>query len=82
MQVLVVHEFVGDDDTDLRFVMIARGDGISVVSPIMVLPGVAHFHSGNPYSVYGNSCAEFTGMDKFDLSITVAGCHSGNLEGF
>ncbi len=83
MKVLVIREFLGDDNLDLRIVMVARtANGDSMISPIVTLDRGAPLANGNPYSVYGNACAKFTGKDKFDLSITVAACISGGLEGW
>ena len=87
MRVLVVHEFIPDDvrsgrvKGDLRFIMIAR-DEISMISPVTTIKDDGHYYNGNPYLVYGEACAEFTGLDKFDLNITVAECRSGDLEGW
>ena len=62
--------------------MVARGEHVNMISPVMTLEGEGPCANGNPYLVYGRQCAEFTGKDKFDLHITVAGCTSGNLEGW
>jgi hypothetical protein len=86
MKVLVVHDYVRRDATDLRivrFVMIATvGGGMNMVSPIMTLERAAPNYDDNPYRVYGDVCAKFTGLDKFALTIIVAECRSGNLESF
>lgn len=84
MHVLVIREFVHNSE-DLRIVMVARGgilSEISMISPVVMLEGAAHIANGNPYLVYGNACAEFTGKNKFDLHITVAECTSGDLSGW
>lgn len=85
MRVLVVHEHVPDDGqsgSDLRFLMVAKTDEIAMVSPIVTIEGEGGWYNGNPYLVYGDACAEFTGLDKLSLNITVAGVHSGDLEGW
>ncbi len=87
MRVLVVHEHVPEESMcpgkgDLRFIMVAKTDTMSMVSPVVTYEGQAAYCNGNPYLVYGAACAEFTGLDKFDLNIDVAGIHSGNLEGW
>ena len=80
MNVLIVIEHVFEDDQDLRFIMAAiPNDGFPMISPVVTLEGKAPFASGNPYGVYGDACAEFTGVDKYSLNITVAECTSGNL---
>lgn len=34
---------------------------------------------GNPYSIYGNHCEKWLGIDKFHLSFTVARVEQGEL---
>ncbi len=89
MRVIVIHDHVSEDvrsgliKGDLRFIMVARTeDGMSMISPIVTIDGRGCSCSGNPYLVYGDACAEFTGLDKLDLNIAVAGFHSGELEGW
>ncbi len=81
MHVLVIREFVHNSG-DLRIVMVARAGDISMISPVVTLEKVAQWANGNPYGIYGDACAEFTGKSKFDLSITVAECTSGDLSGW
>ncbi len=85
MHVLVIREFV-NNSKDFRFIMVAHaGDDTSMISPVVTLERAAHrvhWANGNPYLVYGDACAKFTGKDKFDLHITVAECTSGDLSGW
>ncbi len=88
MHVLVIREFV-HTSKDLRIVMVVRGDDLfgaaimpNMISPVITLEGAAPSANGNPYLVYGDACAKFTGKDKLDLHITVAECTSGDLSGW
>lgn len=88
MRVLVVREYVSEDvrdgtvDGDIRFIMIARTDTMNMVSPVVTLVKEGWRCNGNPYGIYGDACAKFAGIDKFSLSIDVAECTSGDLEGW
>lgn len=91
MHVLVIREFVRNThtDKDLRIIMVARGDDLfggaivpNMISPVVTLEGAAAYGNSNPYFVYGDACAKFTGKDKNDLHITVAECTSDNLDGW
>ena len=79
MQVLVVRQ-IAENGSDIEFLMVGQVEGsLSMISPIRTLEGKAPFASGNPYSLFGDAVAEFTGIDKFDCSIRVAECVSGRL---
>jgi hypothetical protein len=79
-KVLVITSLVEADDVDLSIVMIARVRGVTMVSPVVMLEGAVVHRNGNPHLVYGDAVAAFTGRDKFDHSITVADCRSGDLQ--
>lgn len=83
MKVLVMRQ-IAANEKDIEIVMVARhlGSGLSMVSPIVTLEGEAPFASGNPYGVYGDACADFTGVDALDCDITITECVSGNLDGW
>ena len=82
MKVLVMTA-VAENETDLQIVMVARPDGCMVeVSLIVTLEGAVPHRAGNPYLVYGDAVAEWLGCDKFDTSINVFDCRSGDLEGW
>jgi len=80
MNVIVVREYVREPKTDMgpfRIVMVARtADGEPMISPVVTIEGYA---DGNPYGVYGDAVAEFTGRKALDCNITVAECRSGDL---
>jgi len=84
MKVLVMTA-IAENGRDLQIVMTAQIDGAMQTSPVMVKVGAADSRAGNPYLVYGDAVAKFTGRDKFDTSISVFDCHSGDFsawEGF
>ncbi len=79
-KVLVITSLVEVDDVDLSIVMVARMDGVTMASPVVTIKeGVAMRH-GNPYLVYGTAVEAFTGRNRYDHSITVADCRSGDLQ--
>ena len=71
------------DGEFVEFIIIAP-DG--KVSPVTRLEHGSHGASSielrncNPYGVYGDAIADFLGVDKYDVSISVFNNHSGNLE--
>jgi len=74
---------IAENGRDLQIVIAARvGGELGAVSPIITLEGAAPSRAGNPYCVYGDAVAEFVGCDKFDTSINVFDCRSGDLEGW
>lgn len=74
---------IAENGRDLQIVMAARLDGaLGAISPIVTLEGAAPSRAGNPYLVYGDAVAKFTGCDKFDTSISVFDNRSGDLEGW
>jgi len=77
MQVLVTYQIDGDD---LRVVMTARNKEVTMVSAVVWIAGAASGCNGNPYLVYGDAVADFTGCHPLDCSINVFGCTSGGLE--
>ena len=81
MNVLVIHA-IDENERDLHIVMVARTSGHTMASPVVTLEGAADSCNGNPYLVYGDAIEEFTGLDKFETSISVFGCTSGNLKGW
>lgn len=83
MKVLVIYA-IADNERDLHVVVVMRGGYHldEVVSPVVTLEGAADSRNGNPYLVYGDAIEEFTGLDKFDTSISVFGCTSGDLKGW
>jgi hypothetical protein len=82
MKILVLTA-IAENERDLRIVMVGQIDGaLAIASPIITLEGVADSRNGNPYLVYGDAVAKFAGCDRFDTSISVFDCTSGNLEGW
>lgn len=81
MQVLVMTA-VAENEVDLQIVMTARIKGVARTSSVITLAGAADSRTGNPYLVYGDAVAEFTGCDAFDTSISIFDCRSGNLLGW
>ncbi len=79
MRILVITA-ITENGEDLQIVMVTRPE--TMVSRVVTLIGAAASRSGNPYLVYGDAIEDFTGLDKFDVSITVADCRSGDLEGW
>jgi len=77
MHVLVMYQIDGDD---LRVVMTARKEGVTMTSAVVRIAGVASVCNGNPYLVYGDAVADFTGWHPLDCSINVFGCTSGSLD--
>lgn len=77
MKVLVM-AVVADNLHDLQIVMVADRRA----SPVVTLKGMADSRKSNPYCVYGDAVAKFTGRDKFDTNINVFCCTSGHLEGW
>lgn len=77
MRVIVVTSIV---ESDLEIVIVARMMGVTMASPVVTLTGAADHRDGNPYLVYGDAVAEFTGRKALDTNITVADCRSGNLD--
>ena len=73
MRVFVLKQ-VEDSDILVRVVSEAKG-----ISPVYRLLGRAAHHAGNPYGVYGDCCAHWSGIDKFSLSIQVFAATSGCL---
>ncbi len=76
MKVLVMYEQYG---AGVKFVMVARTEAVTMVSPIMTIRGNG---SGNPYLVFGEACAKFTGHNWRDLTISCFKAASGGLEGW
>jgi len=80
MNVIVIREYVREPKTNqkpFRIVMVAETPmGESMISPIVTIEGYA---DGNPYGVYGDAVAKFTGRKALDCNITVAECTSGDL---
>jgi len=79
MKVLVLTA-VAENERDLQIVIVARVDGVAKVSPIITLEGAEPYRAGNPYCVYGDAVSDFFGCNKFDTSISVFDCRSGDLE--
>ena len=80
MNVIVIREYVPEPETNqkpFRIVMVARPESGPMISPIVEVKGYA---DGNPYGVYGDAVADFTGRRALDCNITVAECKSGDLE--
>jgi hypothetical protein len=82
VQVLVIASIFEAEDTDLRVVMVARIDGVTMASPIVTIKDGVACRDGNPYLVYGNAVEEFVGRGRYQTSITVADCRSGDLSGW
>ena len=81
MKVLVMTA-VAENGEDLQIVMVAQPGGAARVSQIVTLKGAVPSRTGNPYLVYGDAVAEWLCRDKFDSSINVFDCRSGDLEGW
>lgn len=81
MKILVMTA-IAENEVDLEIVIVARPGGVASVSPIITLAGEAHRRRGNPYGIYGDAVAKFTGCDKFNTSISVFHCASGDFEGW
>lgn len=81
MKVLVMTA-IAENGQDLQIVMVAKPGGLTMVSPVVTLEGEEHRRDGNPYGVYGDAIAKFVGCDKFETSISIFHCVSGDLEGW
>ena len=84
MKVLVMTA-VAPNERDLQIVIVARlqeGVTLARVSPIITLEEAAAHRNGNPYYVYGDVVAEFTGRNKLYISISVFDCTSGDFQGW
>lgn len=73
---------IAENEKDLRIVMVAQPTGEARVSQIVTLEGAVPSRAGNPYLVYGDAIADWLGCDKFDTSISIFDCRSGDLEGW
>ena len=82
IEVLVMTAVSEDNPENLLVVIVADAEEREPVSPVITLEGAASCPSGNPYLVYGDAIEEFTGCDKFDTSINVFDCRSGDLLGW
>jgi hypothetical protein len=78
-KVLVLVAIDPRNEADLQVVIVVRLHGTAMISEIVTLEGAAANRNGNPYLVYGDAVTAFSGLDKFDTSITVADCRSGDL---
>lgn len=79
MQVLVMTA-VHPNEVDLQIVIITREAWSEArVSPVVTLEGAVCCRAGNPYLVYGDAVAEFTGCNALDTTINVFDCRSGGL---
>ena len=67
-------------DTDGLDLLFRVADTVAGVSPVYRLQGKADKMSGNPYLVYGDKAAEWTGLKKYDLHLVVAHVRSGQME--
>jgi len=81
MRVLVMAA-VAENEKDLQIVIVADTAPDTQVSSVITLEGEANSYTGNPYLVYGAAIEEFTGCDKYQCSISVFECCSGNLDGW
>jgi len=81
MRVLVMAT-VAENERDLQIVIVADTAPDTLVSPVITIEGEAHSLNGNPYLVYGAAVQEFTGRDKYQCSISVFKCTSGNFDGW
>lgn len=82
VKILVITSIFEPEDTDLRVVIVARIDGVTMASPIVTIKDGVAYRDGNPHLVYGNAIAKFTGIPARNTSITVADCRSGDLSGW
>jgi hypothetical protein len=76
MKVIVV---VQPDGNDIKFRIVVPGRMMYACSPVMTIEGKADLWNGNPYGVYGDAIEDYVGCDKYDVSISVARCRSGEL---
>ena len=73
---------VAENETDLQIVMVAQPGGVARVSQIVTLERAEPSRTGNPYLVYGDAIEAWLGCDKFDTSISIFDCRSGDLAGW
>lgn len=73
---MIAYVIADTDEKDLVFHVVCPVKGMSVVYREK---GKAESISGNPYLVYGARVEEFTGWNKFNLSIIVAHVRSGKI---
>lgn len=76
MKVLVVYEWVG---RDMRFVMIAKGETVNMISKIHTLLAVSPFGK-MPDDLFGDACSCFTGGCGYEITTTCI--EWGSLEGW
>lgn len=82
LQVLVITSIFEAEDIDLRIVMVARVNGVTMASPVVTIKDGVKSRAGNPYLVYGAAVEEFTGLSYRKTTIIVADCRSGDLSGW
>ncbi len=77
MNVLVLRAECCDESVDI--VMVAQTTLINMISRVVTIKGAARHIYGNPYLVYGDAVAEFTGRPALECNITCAEFVSGSL---
>jgi hypothetical protein len=82
MKVLIMVAVDPDRESDLQIVMVAQPGGVARASSIVTLKGAEPGRTGNPYLVYGDAVEAWLGCDKFDTSISIFDCRSGDLGGW
>lgn len=73
-KVYVIADNYGDD-LSFRIACPIKG-----LSPVYLIPNKAESIGHNPYLVYGDKVQEFTGVNKYNCTITVAHVRSGRLD--
>jgi len=79
VKVLIMVAVDPDCEEDLQIVMVAQPGGVARASSIVTLEGDECRRNGNPYLVYGDAVEAWLGCDKFDTSISIFDCRSGDL---
>ena len=82
MEVLVMVAVDPNCESNLQIVMVAQPEGEARVSQIVTLKGAVPSRAGNPYLVYGDAVEKFTGCNRFDTTISVFDCSSGDFSGW
>ena len=77
MKVLILRAVSGARDVDI--VMVAQTTVMNMISPVVTIKDAACCIDGNPYLVYGDAVAKFTGRPALECIITCAEFVSGSL---
>jgi hypothetical protein len=67
------------DGNDIKFRIVVPEWVGNACSPVIRITDASGVWDGNPHGVYGDAIADYIGQSIWNVSISVACCHSGEI---